>query len=238
MTDDELAARFLFVSKLTREVGALAARHFANTGALRIEKKGPQDLVSEADRETEEPIRRRLNENSPAEAFLGEESCRPAHSHTGIWVVDPIDGTQPLVSGMPNWFICIAFVGGSTSEFGCIFDPISPELFSARRGFGATLNGKSIRCHPGRTIQDGVASAGCSMQAKPNAVLHILHQLIDNMGEFHHNWFAALSLCYVAGGRLLGFIEAHLNSWDCLAALVIISESGGKHNHFLQGGGL
>jgi myo-inositol-1(or 4)-monophosphatase len=233
MTDNELAARFLFASKLIREAGVLAARHFANTGALRIEKKGPQDLVSEANRETEELIRRRIKENFPGEAFLGEESgADQLDSHTGIWVVDPIDGTKPFVSAMPNYVV------GSTIEIGCIFDPNSRELFSARRGFGATLNGKSIRCHPGRTVQDGVASVGYSMRVKPSSVLHILRQLLENGGKFHRNGSAALSLCYVACGRLVRFIEAHLNSRNCLAALVIISESGGKHNDFLQGGGL
>ena len=196
-------------------------------------------MVSQADRETEELIRRRIKENFPGDAFLGEESgADQLDSHTGIWVVDPIDGTQPFVSGMPNWCVCIAFVVGSTIEIGCIFDPISSELFLARRGFGATLNGKSIRCHPGRTVQDGVVSVGYSMRVKPSTVLHILRQLLENGGKFHRNGSAALSLCYVACGRLLGFIEPHLNSWDCLAALVIISEAGGKHNDFLQGGGL
>jgi myo-inositol-1(or 4)-monophosphatase len=239
MTDEELAARFVFARTLIREAGALAARYFADIGALNIERKGPQDMVSEADRETEKLIRLRVKRDFPEDAFLGEESgSDQLDSRTGIWVVDPIDGTQPFVSGMPNWCVCIAFVVGAAIEIGCVFDPIANELFAARRGFGATLNDQPIRCHAGQTVRDGVVSVGYSMRVQPRTVVHILSELLENGGKFHRNGSAALSLCYVACGRLLGFIEPHLNSWDCLAALVIISEAGGRHNDFLDGDGL
>jgi myo-inositol-1(or 4)-monophosphatase len=239
MDDRELAKRFHFAKQLVREAGALAARYFSSIGSLTIEQKGPQDMVSEADRETEKFIRRQLREHFPGDAFLGEESgSDQLENAPGIWVVDPIDGTQPFISGMPNWCVCIAFVVGSSIEIGCIFDPVYKELFSAQRGSGAHLNGRPIHCHPGQTIKDGVVSVGYSMRVQPSVVLHVLRQLLEGGGKFHRNGSAALSLCYVACGRLLGFIEPHLNSWDCLAALLIVSEAGGKHNDFLAGNGL
>jgi myo-inositol-1(or 4)-monophosphatase len=239
MNDEDLAVRFQFATALIREAGALAAGYFSNISSLTVEQKGPQDMVSDADRETESLIRRRIKDAFPDDAFIGEESgLDQVSGAASVWVVDPIDGTQPFVSGLPNWCVCIAFVVNSSIEIGCVFDPVSKELFSARKGFGARLNERPIRCHPGVSIKDGVVSVGYSMRVRPSAVLHILQQLLEGGGKFHRNGSAALSLCYVGCGRLLGFIEPHLNSWDCLAALLIISEAGGKHNDFLSGDGL
>lgn len=239
MNEQAIIERFDFGLNLIRAAGELAADYFKNIGALTIQSKGPQDMVSEADLNTEILIRDRLKARFPDDAFFGEETGASALvGANGIWVVDPIDGTQPFVSGMPNWCVSIAFVVGTSVEIGLVYDPVGDELFAAQKGRGATLNGVPIHCHPGKSIKDGVVSVGYSMRVPPEAVLTILRNLLEGGGKFHRNGSAALSLCYVACGRLLGYIEPHVNSWDCLGALVIISEAGGRINDFLAGDGL
>ena len=234
-----IAERFDFGVNLIREAGALAASYFKDIGALTIQSKGPQDMVSEADINTETLIRDRLKTRFPADAFFGEETGASAiENANGIWVVDPIDGTQPFVSGLPDWCISIAFIVGKSLEIGLVYAPISNELFAARKGFGATLNGQPIRCDKGASIKDGVVSVGYSMRLPPEATLTIMRNLLEGGGKYHRNGSAALSLCYVACGRLLGYIEPHVNSWDCLGALAIIVEAGGQINDFLAGDGL
>jgi myo-inositol-1(or 4)-monophosphatase len=242
MTNAHITERFEFAADLIREAGALAARYFQNIGALTIESKGPQDMVSEADLNVELLIRERLKQRFPADAFFGEETGAQAieaavANSAGIWVVDPIDGTQPFISGLPDWCISVGFIIGNRLQIGLVYAPIPNELFAAQRGCGATLNGQPIRVK-GNTIKDGVVSVGYSMRLPPNATLTILRNLLEGGGKFHRNGSAALSLCYVACGRLLAYIEPHVNSWDCLAALVIISEAGGQINDFLVGDGL
>ena len=239
MNEQEINERFDFGMTLIRAAGSVAANYFKNISALTIESKGPQDMMSEADLNTEILIRDRLKARFPDDAFFGEETGASSVTDAkGIWVVDPIDGTQPFVSGLPDWCISIAFIVGRSMEIGLVYNPIHNELFAARKGCGATLNDKPIYVHPGKSIKDGVVAVGYSMRVPPEATLTILRRLLEGGGKFHRNGSAALSLCYVACGRLLGYIEPHVNSWDCLGALTIISEAGGQINNFLAGEGL
>lgn len=236
MTKAEIDARFAVAVELIREAGALAQRYFADIAALTIVSKGPQDMASQADLETEILIRDRLKQHFPADAFFGEETG-PAglESAAGIWVVDPIDGTQPFISGLASWCVSIAFVCDGVTEIGLVFAPVSDELFVARRGAGATLNDRQIRPHAGNSLRDGITSVGYSARIGPAQILPVLKRLLEAGGMFHRSGSGTLSLCYVGCGRLLGYVEPHINSWDCLAALLVITEAGGRTNDFLEG---
>ena len=239
MTGDPVAARIEFAQALIREAGALAAGYFARLDSLVVEKKGVRDMLSEADLATEKLIRGRLAAAFPTDGFLGEESGSAAlDSASGIWVVDPIDGTQPFISGLPNWCVSIAYVRDGRIEIGLVFDPTGNELFAARRGKPSTLNGRPIRPHAGRGLGDGIVSVGYSPRIEPARILPVLRRLLEQGGMFHRNGSGALSLCYVACGRLLGYVEPHINSWDCLAAIAVIEGAGGRTNDFLAGDGL
>lgn len=238
LNEKEIADRFEFGKELIQQAGMLAAGYFRNIDSLTIESKGPQDMVSEADRDVEILIRDHLKSRFPNDAFFGEETgASELQGAGGIWVVDPIDGTQPFVSNLPDWCISIGFLVGNSIEIGLVLSPIHNELFAARKGHGATLNGKPIHCK-GRSIKDGVVSVGYSMRVPPATSLTILRNLLEGGGKFHRNGSAALSLCYVAAGRLLAYVEPHVNSWDCAASLAIIAEAGGQINDFLANDGL
>src|SRR3972149_9314550 len=136
-----LGARFEFGSLLIRDAGALALKHYRRLDALTITDKGRQNMVTEADVEVEVLIRDRLAERFPGDAFLGEETGRSdVAGGEGIWVVDPIDGTQPFISGMTSWCVSIAFVFRGVLEMGFVSSPARDEVFIGRRGGGATLN--------------------------------------------------------------------------------------------------
>jgi myo-inositol-1(or 4)-monophosphatase len=239
MSGDPLAARLAFGEALIREAGALAAGYFARLDSLVVEKKGLRDMLSEADRATERLIRDRLAAAFPTDGFLGEESGQAdIASESGVWVVDPIDGTQPFLNGLPNWCVSIAYVRDGAIGIGLVFDPTGDELFAARRGRPATLNGRPIRPHAGRALSDGIVSVGYSPRIEPARILPVLRRLLEQGGMFHRNGSGALCLCYVACGRLLGYVEPHINSWDCLAAIAVIHGAGGRTNDFLTGDAL
>ncbi len=232
----DIDARFAVAEALVREAGALALRYFADIAALTIVSKGPQDMASEADVQTEVLIRDRLKREFPDDAFFGEETgASGLAGAAGVWVVDPIDGTQPFVSGLATWCVSIAFVADGATELGLVFAPAADELFVARRGGGAMLNGRAIRPHPGQSVRDGIVSVGYSPRIGPAQILPVLARLLEGGGTFHRSGSGTLSLCYVACGRLLGYVEPHINSWDVLAALLVIAEAGGQTNEFLVG---
>ena len=233
------AERYAFALALIKDAGALAHSYFKKRGELTIKSKGAQDMVSEADLATELLIRGRIEAQFPQDAFLGEETGLSAFEPgQGIWVVDPIDGTQPFVSGMSSWCVSIAFVKDGALQFGMVYAPERGELFSGGLGLPAALNGNPVDRHPGKSVKDGITGVGYSMRIKPEEYLDFFGRLLKAGGMFYRDGSGALTLCYVACGRLVGYVEPHINSWDCLGAVAVIQAAGLKTNDFLAGDGL
>lgn len=239
MTDMEHTTRYEFAINLIREAGDIAHGYFKSRDTLTIKSKGLQDMASEADLNTELHIKKRLQETFPDDAFLGEETGLTEFGQDqGIWVVDPIDGTQPFVSGMSSWCVSIAYVKGGELRFGMVYAPVRNELFAGGEGFPATLNGKPVEKHPGRTVQQGIVGVGYSPRVTPDEFLPMFERLLKQGGMFYRDGSGALTLSYVAAGRILGYIEPHINSWDCLGAIAVIRAAGLKTNDFLADDGL
>ena len=232
-----IAARFAAAGIVAREAGQAGLAYFHGRDRLVVERKSLQNEVSAADRALETLIRGRLEELFPNDAFFGEEGGRAGRGD-GLWVVDPIDGTACFVNGIPVWCVSIAFVVGRSIEIGVIYDPNSGELFAARRGGGATVNGRPIRASAATSFADGAVGIGYSTRTAPKPALDALTKLLDQGGMFQRNGSGALMLAYVAAGRLIGYYEPHINAWDCLAGIVLIREAGGWVNDFLKGDGL
>lgn len=236
---DPIYQRYSFAHGLVKEAGALALGYFNELESLTIKSKGLQDVVSEADLQTELLIKKRIAESFPEDAFFGEETGPSGiDDKRGVWVVDPIDGTQPFLSGMSCWCVSIAFVHDGKLQFGLVYAPKDDELFAGGLQAPATLNGKPIEPQKGKQLTDGVVSVGYNNRITPDDVLAVLERLLKAGGMYQRNGSGALCLCYVACGRLLGYVESHINSWDCLGAIAIIEAAGGKTNDFLADGGL
>jgi myo-inositol-1(or 4)-monophosphatase len=239
MDDASLKARFDFAQGLIAEAAALAQSYFARLGTLTVRSKGVQDMASEADLDTEVLIRDRLKARFPEDDFFGEETGSDTLSGApGLWVVDPIDGTQPFVSGMTSWCVSIAFVLDGVATMGFVTAPERGEIFVGWRGHPATLNGQPITVSPSRSIAQGIVAIGHSPRVPAAIFLPVFGRLIEEGAMFYRDGSGALSLCYVACGRLIGYVEAHINSWDCLAAVAIIEAAGGRVNDVLAGDGL
>ncbi|MCP8895870.1 inositol monophosphatase [Shinella daejeonensis] len=234
-----LSARYDFALRLISDAGDLARGYFRKRDILTIHSKGVQDMASEADLNTELLIRERLEKAFPQDAFLGEETGQTAFGPgQGIWVVDPIDGTQPFISGLSGWCVSIAFVQEGELRFGMVYAPERGELFAGGIGFPATLNGEPVGRHPGRSIRDGMIAFGYSTRLPASRFLPAFSRFLERGGMFYRDGSGALGLCYVAAGRLLGYAEMHINSWDCLGALAVIRAAGLKTSDFLAGDGL
>ncbi|WP_068111009.1 inositol monophosphatase family protein [Tropicimonas marinistellae] len=228
MTPDKLSARGTFAADLCQAAGEVARRYFSDRSNLVVDQKGTQDWVSEADRNVELFIRQRISEDWPDDGIVGEEHA-PRPSRSGFtWVIDPIDGTTNFVNGIPAWTIVLAGVSSGRSEIGVIHDPNAGETFSALRGEGARLNGTAIQIADGIPLESGTVAVGYSNRVDARNVLPVVSALVERGAMFHRNASGALSIAYVAAGRLLGYVEEHMNAWDCLAGQLIVEEAGGR----------
>ena len=227
--------RYEFACVTIRTAGALALEYFKRFETLEVKSKGVQDMASEADIETQKLIEAAITESFPNDAFLGEENPDSfvPQQDKGTWIIDPVDGTQPFVNGIPSWCVSIAYVEGTDFKLGVVFDPVHDELFAAKAGSGATLNGRPIAASKAGSLQDGMVCVGFSNRVTPEDTLVPLTRLFHSKGMYHRNGSGALSLAYVAAGRLIGYFEPHMNSWDFAASVLIIREAGGIINDCL-----
>jgi myo-inositol-1(or 4)-monophosphatase len=239
MTTNITERRLRIACDIAQEAGKHALTYFADRSRLNITDKGLQDVVSQADLETELLIRERLAAAFPDDGFFGEES-EPSglESSSGIWVVDPIDGTSCFVVGIPSWCVSIAFIRDGKIEIGVIYDPNSDELFAASLGKGAFLNGKPMSVSPASDFTGGMTGFSFSHRAKPEEIVGVLDRLLRAGGMFYRNGSGALTMAYVACGRLNAFYEPHMNSWDSSAGILLIREAGGWANDTLANNGL
>jgi myo-inositol-1(or 4)-monophosphatase len=234
-----LQQRFQRGLSIIQEAGELALDYFNKRDSLTIQAKGLQDMASEADLNTELLIKRRLAEAFPQDAFLGEETGRTTFAKgQGIWVVDPIDGTQPFICGLSSWCVSIAFVQDGAVQFGMVYAPARGELFAGGVDNPATLNGKKVAGSKAKSVREGLVFSGYSPKSGPAEFLPAFESLLRSGGMFYRDGSGALGLCYVAVGRLIGFFEPLIRSWDCLGAVAVLHAAGLKTNDFLAGDGL
>jgi myo-inositol-1(or 4)-monophosphatase len=230
--------RLLAAQAVAREAGAKARRRFLDR-SFKVGFKGPHDYLTEVDGETEAFIAGRLTKVFPADGFIGEESdARPAAAGGAVWVVDPIDGTANFARGVPHFCVSIASVVDGRVEVGVIYNPMLDELFAARRGGGARLNGAPIGTSPVASLANASVEVGWNSRAGFGQYVDLLRRVASTGASPSRTGSGALAIAYVAAGRLDGFVEHHINAWDCLAGILLVSEAGGHVSDFLRGDGL
>jgi myo-inositol-1(or 4)-monophosphatase len=179
-------------------------------------------------------IKERLLAAYPDDSYLGEETGHVKGSDdSGIWVVDPIDGTQPFLSGLSSWCVSIGYAHANQVQFGLVNNPAARELFSGGVARPAQLNDRPIAPREARSLTDGLTFLGCNPRLRPEQVVPVLDRLLQAGGMFFRNGSGALGLCDVACGRLLGYIEAHINAWDCLGAIAVCTSAGVRVSDYL-----
>lgn len=205
---------------------------------LAVESKGIDGLVTKIDRYAEELTIATLKESYPNHSFLGEEfglQEGKGHDADWCWVIDPIDGTQNFVHGMPHFCVSIAVQKNGVTEHGVVYDPVRDELFSASRGRGSMLNQRRLQVSDRKTIAGGLFTTGHPYERMVNGVrtsfarqhFASLQAVCENGGQVRRLGSAALDLCYVAAGRFDGYFEMSIKPWDIAAGELIVTEARG-----------
>ncbi len=212
-----------------RKAGTTLIRKMVNLEKLKVEQKGHNDYVSDADRAAERAVIETIHKHYPDHAILAEESGTDGESDT-VWIIDPLDGTTNYLHGFPVWAVSIGVQVKGRVEHGVVYDPLRQELFTASRGQGAQLDGRKIRVSGQKNLELALLGTGFPFRQADleiSAYLEMLAKSIHNTSGVRRAGAAALDLSYVAAGRLDAFFETGLAPWDLAAGGLIIREAGG-----------
>ncbi len=222
-------------SEIAREAGKILMMGFRSASTV-ISYKSRTDLVTNMDRESEEYLFNEVRRRYPDHTVVAEEGSR-SDSGSGItWYIDPLDATNNYAHGIP--FFCVSIGVFSRDDgrvtAGVVYDPVHDELFSAWRGGGAYLNGAPIRVSAVGDIGIAMVATGFPYERTDPAKNNLLKfsamspivQGVRRIGS------AAMDLCYTACGRIDGYWEPELKSWDMAAGSVIVEEAGGRVSRY------
>lgn len=201
-----------------------------------VAKKGRINLVTEMDLQAEKIIVDQILEDFPDHEILAEERGSGDTRGAIKWIIDPLDGTTNYTHGYRFYCVSIAVEGNGSIQVGVVYDPVTEECFSARRGQGAWLNDKPIRVSSRSSLSDSLLATGFSYELeKIRENLACFNRLILEARGIRRDGSAALDLCYVACGRFDGFWELSLSPWDVAAGMLIVEEAGGRVSNFAGG---
>ena len=240
--------RSAIIRPMSEELARLAAEA-ARTGAnvllqrfrdrsLVAEVKAENDLVSAADRESEEAIVDFLGKHLPEHQILSEEAGVLGPEDSGYqWIVDPLDGTNNFLQGLPIWGVSVACRRGQEILAGAILDPLGDNLFVASRRGGASWNGERMKVSAHPALRGAFLATGYPFRAKGalEVYLKIFGSVFVQARSIRRCGAASLDLAYTAAGIYDGFFEFRLSAWDLAAGILRFRDSGGLVSYLFVG---
>lgn len=224
--------------RAARLAGDIMRREQNRLHQLHIKQKSPNDFVSEVDLACEAVIIRCIQEKFPDHCIIAEESGQRGNAEADYcWIIDPLDGTSNYLHGIPHFAVSIAIKVKGRIEHGVVYDPMREELYVASRGEGAILNDRRIRCSNKTSLDNALLGTGFPFRKRriEPAYQSIFSSFFNQCEDLRRTGSAALDLAYVAAGRLDGFFEIGLHSWDMAAGALLVREAGGVVVDFAGG---
>src|SRR6202790_1310105 len=214
-----------------REAGAILLAEFDRP--VKISYKGEVDIVTQADKRSEQAIVTRLRTHFPKHAIVAEEGGGTESESPFRWHVDPLDGTTNFAHGYPCFAVSLGLEEAGELIVGVIFQPVSGELFTAVKGEGAYLNQKKIEVSRIEKLATSLLATGFpSVKRTQNPNIHYYWDFTLRSHGVRRDGSAALDLAAVACGRFEGFWEFGLHSWDTAAGVLLVREAGGVVTDF------
>ena len=211
------------------QAGRLTLSHY-QTGVT-VERKADQSAVTIADREAEQLLRRLIERRFPDHAIVGEEFGSDTRTATHRWIVDPIDGTNSFVRGVPFYGVLVALQVGGEPVVGVAYFPGLDEMVCAGRGLGCRWNGRVVRVSAVTALSDACIAYTDGRD--------LVGRLGDDWSELQKDvaltrgWGDCYGHCLVATGRVDVMLDPRMNPWDCAALVPILEEAGGRFTDWM-----
>lgn len=217
-----------------KEAGRVQLEYFRSSNLDIKTKFNDSDIVTAADKVSEEIIISNIRKKYPTHSILSEESGTSGYENDYRWVIDPLDGTTNFSSGLPEFCVSIGIQYKNQTIIGVVFAPYLGELFYAVRGEGAFLNGKKISTGNNTDIYKAVVTTGFPVDKDRTTDNNLdnVARVLPLVRGLRRLGSAAVDICYVAAGYLDAYWELNLHEWDVCAALLIAEEAGAKYDFF------
>jgi len=220
--------RTRLAEELARSAGALIREQYG--APTNVRTKEGRELVTDTDRRSEELIIEGIGKRFPDDVIVAEESSPEPSEGRAVWIIDPLDGTNNFAHGYPFFCVAIAVEIDGDVRTGVVYDPLRDELFLAERGAGAVLNGVPIAVSSEAALEESLVATGFPYGRSESTVNNLanLNRFVLGVRGIRRGGSAELDLVSVACGRLDGFWELGLKTWDVSAGGVIVLEAGGR----------
>jgi myo-inositol-1(or 4)-monophosphatase len=222
-----------FLIPTVREVGRLLLTRLGHAESIQF--KGRANLVTEMDRRSEEQLIRAIRAQHPEHAILSEEAGALAGgAGQPEWIIDPIDGTTNYVHGLPYFCVAVALRLGPQLQAGLVYQPCSDEIYWAERGSGAFLNGQPLRVSHTSALDNALLTTGfpSDLSRAPDTNIEHYLAMMPKARALRRLGSACLDFCQVAAGRLDGFWQPTMMTWDVAPGAIIVEEAGGRVSDF------
>ena len=198
-----------------------------------ISFKAKKDLVTEFDVAVEKYLKKRFSKKFKKFNIIAEESDNVNIEFNNSIIIDPIDGTTNFVNGVPHTAISVGVYKNKKPYLAVVYNPILDELYTAKIGKGAYLNGKKLKVSLEDNFQKSLIATGFpytsgSDENDLNDVVKRIKDVLPLCQDLRRLGSASLDLCYVACGTYEGYYEMNLRAWDVSAGILIVTEAGGK----------
>ena len=217
-----------------REAGEVQLKYFRSSHLNIRAKFNDSDIVTEADKASEQVIINNINRTYPQHAILSEEMGGNAIESDYRWIIDPLDGTTNFSNGLPLFSVSIAVEYRGEVIVGVVYAPYLDEMFHALKGGGAWLNGKPIAPSGKESLSHSVVTTGFPVDKDTTTDNNLdnVSRVLPRVRGMRRLGSAAIDLCYVAAGFLDGYWEMNLHTWDVAAGQLIVQEAGACYSHF------
>jgi myo-inositol-1(or 4)-monophosphatase len=216
-----------FARELARGAGDIL-RTFAQHARTTIDTKSSSvDLVTDADRASEQFLVDAIRNRRPGDGILGEEGTNDLSTSGITWIIDPLDGTTNFVYSMPMYSVSIGATLDGVPVAGAVYNPILDEMYSASTGGGAFLDERPLRSNSIIQLETALVATGFAYESATRARQGaIAAALLPDIRDLRRAGSAALDLCNVASGRVDAYFEHSVKPWDVTAGVVIATEAG------------
>lgn len=220
-----------------KKAGAFIRKERQRFNIKSVEHKSFNDLVSYVDKEAERIIVDELSLILPEAGFITEEGTETVQKEVYNWIIDPLDGTTNFVHGVPIFSVSIGLIENGQLILGVVYEINMDECFYATAGGGAFCNEKPIKVSQAPNLSQSLIATGFPYNNFDlmGKYLDVLKSLMQKSHGVRRLGSAAVDLCYVACGRVEGFFEYNLNSYDVAAGAIIVQEAGGYVTDFTKG---